>query len=167
MSPDIIICPNCGLKIYTEKTVGLSDEKVVSCARCHGKFTLAVGRQPAPPPVETPRRGELVMAVAPTPPQPQQTPQFQQQMPQTVVIQHNYGSVKQYVRTDWSDRILSGVASMIIPGAGQFYLGKPGLGAMFLLCSIGGYFMCFLPGLVFHGIAVLEALLTDQKINDA
>lgn len=49
------------------------------------------------------------------------------------------------------------VLSLIIPGAGQMYKGRVGVGITWLISTIIGYFMLILPGIVLHIACVFDA----------
>jgi TM2 domain-containing membrane protein YozV len=49
------------------------------------------------------------------------------------------------------------VLSLVIPGAGQMYKGKLGLGFAFLVGTIMGYMLLLVPGLIVHVFAIVNA----------
>ena len=53
--------------------------------------------------------------------------------------------------------------SMLIPGAGQIYSGRPGAGVAWLATTLMGYACCFLPGLFLHGLCLVSAAQTRQS----
>ena len=47
--------------------------------------------------------------------------------------------------------------SMLIPGAGHIYSGRPGAGVAWMATTLMGYACCFLPGLFLHGLCLVSA----------
>jgi hypothetical protein len=47
--------------------------------------------------------------------------------------------------------------SMLIPGAGHIYAGRPGAGVAWMATTLMGYACCFLPGLFLHGLCLVSA----------
>jgi TM2 domain-containing membrane protein YozV len=52
---------------------------------------------------------------------------------------------------------VAAVLSFFIPGLGQIYKGKVGAGIVWLICTIAGYAMLILPGLIIHIACVVSA----------
>ena len=52
--------------------------------------------------------------------------------------------------------------SMLIPGAGHIYSGRPGAGVAWMATTLMGYACCFLPGLFLHGLCLVSAAQTRQ-----
>lgn len=52
---------------------------------------------------------------------------------------------------------VAAVLSLVIPGAGQMYQGKIGVGFLWLLCVSIGYLLFIFPGLVLHILCVVMA----------
>jgi hypothetical protein len=52
--------------------------------------------------------------------------------------------------------------SMLIPGAGHIYAGRPGPGVAWMATTLMGYACCFLPGLFIHGLCLLSAARVDR-----
>jgi hypothetical protein len=52
--------------------------------------------------------------------------------------------------------------SMLIPGAGHIYAGKPGQGVAWMATTLVGYACCFLPGLFLHGLCLFSAAQTRR-----
>ena len=52
---------------------------------------------------------------------------------------------------------IAAVLSLVIPGAGQMYLGSVGLGLILFAGAIFGYLLFILPGLVVHLVSVIAA----------
>ena len=56
---------------------------------------------------------------------------------------------------------VAAVLSLIIPGAGQMYMGKVGVGIAWLIFTILPY-LCFIwPGLILHFICIFDAATTQ------
>jgi hypothetical protein len=53
--------------------------------------------------------------------------------------------------------------SMLIPGAGHIYSGRPGAGVAWMATTLMGYACCFLPGLFLHGLCLVSAAQTRQS----
>jgi hypothetical protein len=53
--------------------------------------------------------------------------------------------------------------SMLIPGAGHIYSGRPGAGVAWMSTTLMGYACCFLPGLFLHGLCLVSAAQTRQS----
>jgi len=56
---------------------------------------------------------------------------------------------------------VAAVLSLFIPGAGQMYKGKVGQGIVWLICTIIGYIVFVIPGLVLHLICIFHAASMD------
>ena len=52
--------------------------------------------------------------------------------------------------------------SMLIPGAGHIYAGRPGAGVAWMATTLMGYACCFLPGLFLHGLCLVSAAQTRR-----
>lgn len=52
---------------------------------------------------------------------------------------------------------VAAVMSFFIPGLGQIYGGRVGMGLIFLLLVITGYIVLILPGLVLHIVCIVDA----------
>ena len=52
--------------------------------------------------------------------------------------------------------------SMLIPGAGHIYAGRPGAGVAWMATTLAGYACCFLPGLFLHGLCLVSAANARQ-----
>lgn len=52
--------------------------------------------------------------------------------------------------------------SMLIPGAGHIYAGRPGPGVAWMATTLMGYACCFLPGLFIHGLCLVSAARADR-----
>jgi hypothetical protein len=52
--------------------------------------------------------------------------------------------------------------SMLIPGAGHIYSGRPGAGVAWMATTLMGYACCFLPGLFLHGLCLVSAAQTRR-----
>jgi hypothetical protein len=53
--------------------------------------------------------------------------------------------------------------SMLIPGAGHIYSGRPGAGVAWMATTLMGYACCFLPGLFLHGLCLVSAAQTRHS----
>jgi hypothetical protein len=53
--------------------------------------------------------------------------------------------------------VTSVMLSMLIPGAGHIYAGRPGAGVAWMATTLMGYACCFLPGLFLHGLCLVSA----------
>src|SRR5262245_49069979 len=60
----------------------------------------------------------------------------------------------------WSPGIAA-VLSLVIPGAGQMYKGKVGIGLVWLVAVCLGYVLVVIPGLILHLICILNAASGD------
>jgi TM2 domain-containing membrane protein YozV len=49
------------------------------------------------------------------------------------------------------------VLSLVIPGAGQIYKGKPLAGILWLVCTVAGYVTVLVPGMFLHFLCVFQA----------
>ena len=58
---------------------------------------------------------------------------------------------------------VAAVLSLIIPGAGQIYKGDVGVGLLWLLAVVIGYFMMVIPGLLLHLICIVNAKEGTKK----
>lgn len=56
----------------------------------------------------------------------------------------------------WSPGVAAAL-SFFIPGVGQMYKGEVGIGFAFLICTVVGYFMFILPGVLVHLAAIVNA----------
>ena len=57
---------------------------------------------------------------------------------------------------EWSPGVAA-VLSLVIPGAGQMYKGKVGIGLIWLVCVVIGYVLFIVPGLILHLICIVTA----------
>jgi hypothetical protein len=53
--------------------------------------------------------------------------------------------------------------SMLIPGAGHIYAGRPGAGVAWMATTLMGYACFFLPGLFLHGLCLVSAAQTRSR----
>jgi TM2 domain-containing membrane protein YozV len=60
----------------------------------------------------------------------------------------------------WSPGVAA-VLSLVIPGAGQMYRGKVGIGLLWLLFVLGGYALFVIPGVILHLICIVSAASGD------
>jgi TM2 domain-containing membrane protein YozV len=60
---------------------------------------------------------------------------------------------------------VAAVLSLLIPGLGQMYAGRIGVGFAFLVFTIGGYFVLVIPGLILHFFAVLHAYISAMEVG--
>lgn len=67
--------------------------------------------------------------------------------------------------TEVKDTTLAALASWILPGAGQYYCGKPKRGAMFLIGTIIGLFIMTVPGIILWIVNIADAYSLAKKIN--
>ena len=58
--------------------------------------------------------------------------------------------------------VTSVMLSMLIPGAGHIYSGRPGAGIAWMATTLMGYACCFLPGLFLHGLCLVSAAQTRR-----
>ena len=58
--------------------------------------------------------------------------------------------------------VTSVMLSMLIPGAGHIYSGRPGAGVAWMATTLMGYACCFLPGLFLHGLCLVSAAQTRR-----
>jgi hypothetical protein len=58
--------------------------------------------------------------------------------------------------------VTSVMLSMLIPGAGHIYSGRPGAGVAWMATTLMGYACCFLPGLFLHGLCLFSAAQTRR-----
>jgi hypothetical protein len=58
--------------------------------------------------------------------------------------------------------VTSVMLSMLIPGAGHIYSGRPGAGIAWMATTLMGYACCFLPGLFLHGLCLFSAAQTRR-----
>ncbi len=58
--------------------------------------------------------------------------------------------------------VTSVMLSMLIPGAGHIYAGRPGAGVAWMATTLMGYACCFLPGLFLHGLCLVSAAQTRR-----
>lgn len=75
---------------------------------------------------------------------------------QTVIVQAP--------RRTWSPGVAA-VLSLVIPGAGQMYKGKVGAGLAFLFCTVIGYMLYIVPGLILHIICIVNAASGAPNAN--
>lgn len=47
--------------------------------------------------------------------------------------------------------------SVLVPGAGHIYTGRPGVGVAWMASTLLGYACCFFPGIFLHGLCMLSA----------
>jgi len=52
---------------------------------------------------------------------------------------------------------IAALLSLIIPGAGQMYLGRVGRGLLWMAATICGYFLFVVPGLIIHVACIISA----------
>lgn len=52
---------------------------------------------------------------------------------------------------------IAALLSFLIPGLGQMASGQVGIGILWLVGVLAGYFMCFVPGLVLHIVCIVSA----------
>ncbi len=60
----------------------------------------------------------------------------------------------------WSPGIAA-VLSLVIPGAGQMYKGRVGIGLVWLVAVFLGYVVLVIPGLILHLICIINAASGD------
>jgi TM2 domain-containing membrane protein YozV len=60
---------------------------------------------------------------------------------------------------------IAALLSLIIPGAGQMYAGKVGVGLVWLICVVIGYTMVIVPGLVLHSFCIVMAADAARAAN--
>jgi TM2 domain-containing membrane protein YozV len=53
--------------------------------------------------------------------------------------------------------VIAGVLSLLIPGAGQMYKGRIGLGILWLIVTLLAYLTLLLPGMLLHFLCVFQA----------
>jgi TM2 domain-containing membrane protein YozV len=58
--------------------------------------------------------------------------------------------------------VTSVLLSMLIPGAGHIYSGRPGPGVAWMATTLMGYACFFLPGLFIHGLCLVSAARGDR-----
>ena len=63
-------------------------------------------------------------------------------------------------KAKWSPGIAA-VLSLVIPGAGQMYKGKVGIGLVWLVVVFVGYLLLLIPGLILHLICIINAASGD------
>ena len=61
-----------------------------------------------------------------------------------------------------SSPVTAVLLSMLIPGAGHIYAGRPGPGVAWIATTLMGYACFFLPGLFIHGLCLVSAARTDR-----
>src|SRR5205823_6044080 len=61
-----------------------------------------------------------------------------------------------------SNPVTAVMLSMLIPGAGHIYSGRPGAGVAWMATTLMGYACCFLPGLFLHGLCLVSAAQTRR-----
>ena len=49
------------------------------------------------------------------------------------------------------------VLSLLIPGAGQIYKGRPWIGLVWLVLTVAGYLTVLVPGMFLHFLCVFQA----------
>ena len=62
----------------------------------------------------------------------------------------------------WSPGIAA-VLSLVIPGAGQMYRGKIGIGLVWLFAVVLGYFAFVVPGIMLHIVCIFMAASGSRK----
>lgn len=55
--------------------------------------------------------------------------------------------------------------SVLVPGAGHIYSGRPGAGVAWMASTLVGYACCFFPGLLLHGLCMLSAAHAPGSIR--
>jgi TM2 domain-containing membrane protein YozV len=63
------------------------------------------------------------------------------------------------------DPVLSAVLSFIFAGSGQVYNGELGKGILFLVGTIIGFFIFFIPGVIIWIYGIYDAYTTAEKMN--
>lgn len=61
---------------------------------------------------------------------------------------------------------IAALLSLVVPGAGQFYAGRPGSAVMWFVCVAVGYLL-IVPGLFLHVLCIVSAASTAHRLNDA
>jgi TM2 domain-containing membrane protein YozV len=61
---------------------------------------------------------------------------------------------------------LAAALSLVIPGAGQLYAGRPGAAVVWFISVMVGYFL-IIPGLVLHALCIVSAAASAHRLNDA
>ncbi len=61
---------------------------------------------------------------------------------------------------------IAAVLSLVIPGAGQLYAGRPGSAAVWFIVVMIGYLL-ILPGLFLHVLCVISAAASAHRLNDS
>jgi TM2 domain-containing membrane protein YozV len=62
----------------------------------------------------------------------------------------------------WSPGIAA-VLSLVIPGAGQMYKGKVGVGLLWLVAVVIGYTAMIVPGIILHLVCIFNAASGQAK----
>jgi len=60
---------------------------------------------------------------------------------------------------DWTETspVMAVCLSVLVPGAGHIYNGRPGAGVAWMASTLMGYACCLLPGVFLHGLCMLSA----------
>lgn len=53
--------------------------------------------------------------------------------------------------------------SVLVPGAGHIYSGRPGAGVAWMASTLMGYACCFFPGVFLHGLCMLSAAHASSR----
>jgi len=60
---------------------------------------------------------------------------------------------------------LAAFISFLLPGAGQMYGGKIGMGIIWLIAGVLGYWIWVVPGIIIHLCCIVNAYKSIQKYN--
>lgn len=71
-------------------------------------------------------------------------------------VQRVNQSKQQFPQPKWSSGTAT-LLSFIIPGAGQMYKGKVGVGIAWLIFTTLGYILFIIPGIILHIICIVKA----------
>ena len=64
------------------------------------------------------------------------------------------------------DPTLAGILSFFIPGLGQIYCGKQGIGILFMIGYVIGLFCMVIPGIILWIASIYHAINLAKRINN-
>ena len=69
-------------------------------------------------------------------------------------------------RSHEANPALAAALSLVVPGAGQLYAGRPGAAVVWFVCVMVGYLL-ILPGLILHALCIVSAAALAHRLNDS
>lgn len=158
VKPETLMCPSCRHEITTDKTVGVTYEKMATCPSCKKQTTLGDMRNASALgllgwtagqqiPESKPARVKSEPLYLPTrAPDPiSYPPNF------PTVVHHHHHAAK-------PSGGVAAVLSFLVPGLGQLYQGKLLIGFLWFFFVLLGYVCFIIPGIILHIACVASAL---------